>query len=245
MRQKPISVTDLMDQLNADPAWRAEQERRDAAREAEMQILRREEKPLIADLSAVGIKVDSVWDLVNTNRAYPAAIPVLARHLQNRKYPIKIREGIIRALIVPEADSTIAYALLHQLWELEPCSGGLNDSLKGAIAVALTFMARKIPISEILRVIENEKFGYTIFPLIEAVAKIMGSKSIPILLPLLDRPSVAGPTARALANLKAIEALPKLRVLSDVPNGNLRAMIRGSIKKLEKLGGNTETGAGD
>ena len=235
MRQKPISVTDLMDQLNADPAWRAEQERKNAALEAEMQILRREEEPLIADLSSVGIKVDSVWDLVNTNRAYPAAVPVLVRHLQNREYPIKIREGIVRALIVPEADSTVAHALLHELWALEPCSGGLNDSLKGAIAVALAFMARKLAVTEILRVIENDKFGYTIFPLIEAVAEIMGSKSIPILLPLLDRPSVAGPTARALANLKAIEALPKLRALSDVPNGNLRAMIRGSIKKLEKL----------
>ena len=64
--------------------------------------LRAEEKVLISELSKVGWRVDSIWDLVNASSKYTEAIPVLVRHLL-LPYSDRTREGIARALAVPEA----------------------------------------------------------------------------------------------------------------------------------------------
>jgi hypothetical protein len=44
------------------------------------------ETPVVADLRAAGINVESVWDLVNDKDTYAPALPILLNHLQ-RSYP--------------------------------------------------------------------------------------------------------------------------------------------------------------
>lgn len=66
--------------------------------------LRIEEEPLLSELREVGWNCESVWDLVNTSKRYPEAIPVLLKHLQ-LPYSDRTREGIARSLAVREAKS--------------------------------------------------------------------------------------------------------------------------------------------
>ncbi|MGY6498983.1 MAG: hypothetical protein ACXIUP_12235, partial [Microcella sp.] len=54
-------------------------------------------------LAEVGENVSSVFDLVNTARPYPAALPVLIEHLRLGGYPPRIMEGLGRALAVKPA----------------------------------------------------------------------------------------------------------------------------------------------
>lgn len=61
---------------------------------------REAEQPILRDLEAVGEQVGSVWDLVNTSRPYPRAVPVLLRHFRQGGYPDRVMESLGRALAV-------------------------------------------------------------------------------------------------------------------------------------------------
>jgi hypothetical protein len=88
------------------------------------------EAPLVAELKAAGFVVASVWDLVNTPGTYPTAVPILLEHLP-RQYPAAVREGIARALAVPEAKT--GWELLLCLYRDEH-EGRVKDGLAVAIA---------------------------------------------------------------------------------------------------------------
>lgn len=119
---KSISATELISRLQIDLDWVRENAERESRHQAIVELrreeMRLEQDPLLADLAAVGIKVDSVWDLVNVKYPYPAAIPVLAAHLKRVRHPI-LREGIGRALTVPEARGATARVILEAVNVLE------------------------------------------------------------------------------------------------------------------------------
>lgn len=112
-----------------------------------MDFFKQEEKPLIEALSAVGISVDSVWDLVN-NRPHPnlknnftgsyeIAYPVLVEHLDYSYHP-RVKEGIVRALTEKNASKIAADKILKFFYQES------DKSLKWAMANALrTLMTRQ------------------------------------------------------------------------------------------------------
>ncbi len=66
------------------------------------------------ELHNVGIKVDSIWDLVNTRERYPEAIPVLVNLVQQDFSDNRDKEGVIRALTVKEAKGIANQALMAE-----------------------------------------------------------------------------------------------------------------------------------
>jgi hypothetical protein len=125
-----MTAAELMAKLAADPEHAAARERRDAevaARQAEMRIA---EAPLAEALRSVGLRVESAWDLVNTAEPYPEALPVLVEHLR-RPYPDAVREGIARALAVPDAG--FAWSELVEHYRQEG-PGRVKDALAAALA---------------------------------------------------------------------------------------------------------------
>jgi hypothetical protein len=112
------------------------------------------EEALIQDLRAVGISVESVWDLVNTRATYPQAVPVLLEHLRRDNLPV-VREGIARALAVPEAAP--AWPLLLELFRLEP-AGGARD-VKWGLAVALAGASTEDVVDTMLEMMRDRRLG--------------------------------------------------------------------------------------
>ena len=112
-----------------------------------MAFFEHEERPLIDALNGIGVKVDSVWDLVN-NRPHPhlksnftgnydIAYPVLVEHLDYSYHP-RVKEGIVRALTEKNA-SKVATDKILELFYKES-----DKSLKWAMANALqTLMTRQ------------------------------------------------------------------------------------------------------
>lgn len=88
--------------LRTDPAYRAAVEAVEAEREALHAEREAAEQPLLRDLAAVGVEVDSVWDLAAREEPCPEAVPVLLDHL-GRPGPDDVGEGIAAALGKPEA----------------------------------------------------------------------------------------------------------------------------------------------
>jgi len=121
---KKITAAEALATLRVDPAYMKMRAERDAELAARAARLKLEEAPILKDLEAAGWKVDSVWDLVNTSKPYPAAIPVLLSHLK-RPYSDRIREGIARALAVP--DATGSWSTLRAEYETSPEGSGVKS----------------------------------------------------------------------------------------------------------------------
>jgi hypothetical protein len=156
---KTMSAAGLMSRLQSDPDWireNAEREaRHKAAIEQRREEMRPEQTPLLADLAAAGVTVDSVWDLVNATYPYPAAIPVLAAHLHRVRHPV-LREGIGRALTVPEARGVAARVILS---ELQTPSGESPHPVRWVLANALTLAGDHSMVEEIKGLIADDRYA--------------------------------------------------------------------------------------
>lgn len=156
---KSKSAAELMSHLQSDPEWVRENAKRKAEHKAAMEQrreeLRPEQTPLLTDLASVGIKVDSVWDLVNAKWSYSAAIPILSAHLQRVHHPL-LREGIARALTVPESRGIAGDVILS---ELQRPSDQFPHSVRWALANALTVVADETMADAIQRLIADNNYA--------------------------------------------------------------------------------------
>ena len=156
---KSMTAADLMRRLQGDPNWVRENAKREAEHKAAVakrcEEFRPEENPLLADLNSVGVKVDSVWDLVNAKWSYRTAIPVLSEHLQRARHPL-LREGIVRALTVPEARGIAGRVVLSELSR----SGDQSPHLvRWAMANALTVVADETMADAIKQLIADDDYA--------------------------------------------------------------------------------------
>lgn len=131
---KSMTASEATELFNSCPEWVAQNAEREAKRRAAELRFRAEEEPMIADLAKAGFEVTSVWDLVNTNKSYPAAIPILLDHL-HRPYHKDIRNGIIRALTIKEAKGLVGSIILGEL------HGETEEENRWVLANALTVVA--------------------------------------------------------------------------------------------------------
>ena len=165
-RKKRQTVAEFLKELEADPAYREMRARQERLGDELMERVRIAEAPLVEDLHAVGAKAGSVWTLVNTRSPYPAAIPVLLEHLQ-RDYMPEVREGIARALAVPEA--SWAWDILLTLFNQEPLGGRRN--VKWALGCALSGAATDEVIDKIIGLVQDTSVGENRLALLDALAR--------------------------------------------------------------------------
>ncbi len=120
----------------------------------EREILDAEQQAIRRDLDAVGVRVSSVWDLVNTGSPYGPAIPVLMKHI-TRPYSFKIQAGIARALGTPEAYRF--FPQIVDLYKAAPHKTGLG--LKDGLAVAISILAKKEDVGLIADLTRDKALG--------------------------------------------------------------------------------------
>ena len=192
--KKRITARELMDRLSADPAWVAERDRQDAERARVRDEIARTEPPLLDALASVGHPVGSVWDLVNTGARYPAAIPVLLEHLSG-SYPPVIREGIARALGVPEARSV--WQVLARRYADES-----DARVKEGLAVALNGSSDETVLDDLIALARDRQHGASRLLLMSALARSTDPRAQLALDSLSDDPDLHL-EVRAIARRKA------------------------------------------
>jgi HEAT repeat protein len=165
-RKKRKTAGELVKELEADPAYREMRDRKDQLQRELLERIRVAEAPLVEDLHAIGVKASSVWDLVNTHATYAVAIPVLLEHLQ-RDYIPEVREGIARALAVPEA--SWAWQILFTFFTREPA--GQRRDVKWALACALSGAATDDVIDQIVALVQDPSVGENRLALLSALAR--------------------------------------------------------------------------
>jgi hypothetical protein len=139
--------------------------------------LRDEEKPTVTELRNLGWNVNSVWDLVNTSDRYELAIPILLKHLA-LPYSDRTREGIARALAVP--DARYAWPTLVVEYRKAPMGRGVvapGDAkelplhAKDGLAVAVSATATDATIEELIALARDPSLGESRVLLLRGIRK--------------------------------------------------------------------------
>jgi small ligand-binding sensory domain FIST len=161
------TVAEAMAELAADPAYRELRRKQDEERRVRHEALARAEAPLVAALNGAGVPVSSVWDLVNTAEPYPQAIATLLAHLDG-DYPDKVREGILRALAVPEA--RVGWDKLLHVFATEPPTIDISG-VRFAAALALAAAADDSVMADIVRIVGDPSCGIDRVALLPALQR--------------------------------------------------------------------------
>lgn len=164
-----MTAGEFLRKLEADPEY----QRRKAASDAELaervKELRTAQRPIIEDLASVGVRVESVYDLVNTSEPYPEALPVLMAHLERGGYPERVMEGLGRALAVKPA--VVFWDRLKARW-----LGARDPGEEDGAAVALAACATKAQLDDLLAFLSAEERGQSRIYFIRPILRVGGHR---------------------------------------------------------------------
>jgi hypothetical protein len=152
-----ISAAELKAELDrrlaADPEYRQQVEAVETERAERARFLRDAEQPVIADLAAHGVELESVWDLHKNPDAFPTAIPVLLDHLA-RDYP----DGVLMR-IGAGLDHKSARDWWPQLTALYRDT--TNQTVRDRAAAVLSNVAARAHYDDLLSFLADESLGNT------------------------------------------------------------------------------------
>lgn len=153
-----------------------------------------DQKTLVEELGRAGERVSSVWDLVSKEAPYPFAIPILVEHLSKPHHP-RIREGIVRALAVPEA---------HGVWPqlVAAFKSEQDDGMKAALAIAVGGASGAEDTEQLRALVHDEDLGTFRVPLIWGLAKSRDPMATEVLRKLRDHPELGAEARKGLRKRK-------------------------------------------
>lgn len=179
-------------------------------------------------LLEVGVKIDTIYDLVNTKENYPEAIPSLL-NLIEQDYSPEIKEGVVRSLAVKEAKgraNNILFKVYHET--LDP-----DSSLSWAIGNTIEVIVQDQDQDQIINILENKLNGRSRQMFAIALGKIKNEKSEDTLIECLKEDGLLIQTISALRKLKSTKALPEVRNLISHKNSVIARDAKKYIEKFE------------
>ena len=197
-RREPKAADEFMEELQADPEWRAaqaEKERRVAEQE---EWYAEKEAPVVAALAEAGVEVESVWDLVNRkDDDYADSVPVLVEHLQDESYPDRVREGIARSLSFRKAAP--AWPEIVALYRSTTDSFDLQQGL----AVAMAGTVTDETVDELVAEARRDEHGESRLLLLLGLKRLRTRKATEALEGLRDDPELGDQAAKQLGERRS------------------------------------------
>lgn len=194
------TAAELMAELSSDEDFQKAAAERDRKLAIFEHLLATDQESILRDLTSTGFQVGSVWDLVNSAEPYPAAIPVLLKHLELPHHP-RILAGIARALAVSEAMGR------NDIWDVlvdkyvsttadedivEPERRGLKEGL----AVALSALADRSRLEELMALIRDDRHGESRVLLVDGLRVFLADQEAAAFLRSLLGDEVLGRAAK-------------------------------------------------
>lgn len=185
---------------------------------------------LIRDLSASGVSVDDIWDLVNAPGQHPAAIPVLLDWLVNinDRVPVdsrrRVLEAIVRALTVRAARPVAAKPLIAVFRSL----GDPSDwAVRWAVGNALAVVADDSNFDEVSELVQAREYGAARQMVVHGLSRSKDPRAVDLLVRLLADDDVVAHAAYALGRRRAVRAREALAGLLSHP----RSLVRREAKR--------------
>lgn len=198
--RKKVTAAELVARLSADPLFVARQSAEEGELRQKEQEYERAEAPLVQELCAAGLSVQSVWDFANGKvdpTLHARAVPILLSHLQ-RAYPDAIRDGISRALAIPSAQ--FAWPVLVEMYRQEQ-AGRTKDGL----AVALAAIACDETMGELIALTNDPKNGASRLLLLGALERSSDAAARKALIELAADPQLIKEVRLALRRLQSLD----------------------------------------
>lgn len=145
------TAAEAMAEFERDPLFTAQRHRLEKELREGVESDARTEAPVLEALRSAGVSVSSIWDLVGAAKVDSRSLPVLLEHLQ-RAYPSALREGLARALAVPEA--RFAWPTLATMFGEEQ-----DRRVKDGLAVALAAIADDTRYQELMTMVRDARHG--------------------------------------------------------------------------------------
>lgn len=196
------------------------------------QTIEQEDRRVCDELSEIGIKVNSVYELVNSSTSYVEAIPVLLAMLTQVKSETII-EGIVRALTVKEARGLAAKPLID-FFEKYETSNPHQELTKWAIGNTISFVVEKDDIDVIIALARDKKHGAARQMLPLALARINKPGTTEILVELLEDPVMTGKAIEALRKIGAVSAKDEIAKFLDHPESWVRDESKKTLDKFNQ-----------
>jgi HEAT repeat protein len=188
-------------------------------------------------ISDAGVPVESVYDLVNSDRPYPNAVPVLVRLLENGIEDERVAEGVVRALAVKEAKGVAGPALVST-FRRAPQD---RWTYKWAIGNTLYAVADEQVIPEIISLVRDRRHGRAREMLVETLGRFRTPDATAALIELVQENDLVLHAIRALGKHQAEEARDHIaRYLNDPRPAVKRAAERTLAKLNKKVGKRTK-----
>lgn len=199
-----------------------------------MKIREQEDKRVAEALAKVGVHVSSVYDLVNTGKPYPEAIPVLIKLLSEVR-DNRIKEGVVRALTVKEARGVATKPLIAEFKNVRPDEHGA-ESLKWAIGNALSVVADDSVFEELVELVKDRRHGRARQMLAIALGNMKNSQADDILIELLNDDDVGGHAIVSLGKRRAKKARPQIERFLSHEKTWIRKEAKQAIARIDKAG---------
>lgn len=189
---------------------------------------KKDEEPLLKDLADIGLKIESVWDLVNANYSYKEAIPILINHL-SKNYNLRNKEGIIRALTVKEAAGIACKAIINEYHNAPKDNFHYRWVFGNAIVVTIS----KNCLDDVIKIVQDKSNGKSRQEFVIALSKFKLESVENILIDLLSDSEVSLQAIEALGKMKSKKAKPSLK---EFVVGKQKIYIKEATKALNRIG---------
>lgn len=180
------------------------------------------------ELGKVGVIVNDIFDLVNSNKPYPNAIPVLINLLKEGISNDVVKEGVIRALAVKEAKGKAGEILIEE-YKKTPKD---KIMLLWVIGNTMEVVISENEIENILEIVQNKSNGMSRQMFVSALGKVKSDKVEQVLMSLLEDEELAPFALDALGKLKSKRAKNKI---SDMLNNKNPLIRKEALKALKKI----------
>lgn len=190
-----------------------------------------DEKKIKEKLLQIGMKIESIYDLVNSKEKYPEAIESLISLIEeSSEFHPNLTEGIVRSLAVKEAKGRANTSLFN----LYDRTDNANSLLKWAIGNTINVIVQTKDENQIIKIVSNKSNGISRQMFVLALGKIKSESVENVLINLLDDEEVSPYAINSLGQLKSKKAKTKINDLLNHKKPLIRKEAQKFLKKMEK-----------
>jgi hypothetical protein len=245
-RRRSLTADEFVRRLESDPEWVAKRDRREAERMKRVEENLRVEAPIVADLARSGIVVNSIEDFCIRNLSHEerGVVRILLKWIP-RLGNLDVKSAIVTALRDKMARPSAGPPLITEFRTVAfpPAETEMRfQHYKCKVADTIRFVATKHMHEDIVELIRDRRHGWSRGPLVLALQRMKNPATVGVLMDALDedpnlneeKAALITLSLRALGNMKAHEARPKIELFLKHTSDVVRKEAQRSLGKLDR-----------
>jgi HEAT repeat protein len=180
---------------------------------------------VLKDLTAAGVRVDSIVEVRQQRSAFRAALPVLIDWFRKTDNP-ELKIEIAGVLATRWAQPSAAGPLIEGFRSVD------DASVRWSIGSAIAEVATEAEFGTIVELVEDRGYGQARERLVIALGKMQEPRAVDVLMRLLSDPDVVGQAVIALGKRRARQARPRVEALLKHDEASIRRAAKTALRRM-------------